>query len=228
MAVVPKGRQRRGECQRAAAQAPLGHAVDAQPGQPALGESAAERPESQRQQHQHTGEKALPGRPDRGPGEVHLIDEKLQALAVIRLRRHQGRPEVGAQDAVGAQRQFAFEQRAANPRDLRDQLGGALLERGKALERGIDLVFLFAEHCPLRGDFRLFGGNLRIRRRAEHPQLHRQLCLLRQQRRRQPIDVQNERLYPVLRAFELVVVVGGGNLLLQPVEAQLQGLQITL
>jgi len=129
---------------------------------------------------------------------------------------------------VGAERQFAFEQGAADTGDLGDQLRGALLEGGEVLQRRIDFGFLLDQRRPLRGDIGLFGSDRFGRRGTEHAQLHGQLRLLRQQRRGQPIDVQNERLHPVLRAFELVVIVGGRDLLLEAVEAQLKGLQIAL
>ncbi|MNG84621.1 hypothetical protein D3C79_433630 [compost metagenome] len=129
---------------------------------------------------------------------------------------------------MGAQGQFAFEHAATNAGNLRQQVGGAFLERLQRFEGGIKGVFLLGEYRALRGDVRLARHQGFNRGRAEHLQLRAQLCLLRQERSGQAVDIDDQRLQSILRAFELVVVVGLGNLLLEAVQAQLQGLQVVL
>jgi hypothetical protein len=151
---------------------------------------------------------SLAGMPGGVQGVVDLLQEGAEFFPVMLWRLEQGRPEPGVEYAPGLLGHFGFQQVAADGGNLRQQFGGAGLERYQGFQFAVDPGLLLGQGCSLQGDIGLFGRRIRQWRRAQHAQLRLQLVLLGQQQCREAIDLLDEGLHQILRAFELAVVAG--------------------
>ncbi len=123
---------------------------------------------------------------------------------------------------------FRFQQAAANAGYLGDQLGGTFFQRFQGFELAIDPVFLFAEGVSLGGNGRRHLCVLGEGHWPQYVELRLQLRLPGQQRCGQAINILDEYLHLILCAFQLGVITGQGNLLLEAVQLVLQPQQIVV
>ncbi|MNO93331.1 hypothetical protein D3C76_849300 [compost metagenome] len=202
--------------------------MDADPCQHPAGELSPDGPDDQGQQEQGGGDPALTRLPGRLVGRLQLLDERAETLTVIGRQIEQGRPETRVEDAVGLLGHLRFQQAAADTGNLGNQLGGAHLQRGQGFELFVDLAFLCAEHVSLGGNGRGHQGVLVVGHRPQHIELRLQLRLPGQQRGGLAINFLDKDLHLILRAFQLGVVGGQGNLLLEAVELVLQAEQLAV
>ncbi|MNP11844.1 hypothetical protein D3C76_1040530 [compost metagenome] len=182
--------------------------MDAQPGQPAFGQPPSHDPKQHGHRDQQAGQQARARLPGGVQGVLDLVQEGAEFFPVMLWRIEQGGPEPGVEYAPGPLGHFGFQQAAADGGNLGQQFGGAGLERYQGFQFGVDPGFLFGQGDSLEGDIGLLGRGIRHWRRAQHAQLRLQLVLLGQQQCREAIDLLDERLHQILRAFQLAVVDG--------------------